>query len=465
MKSEQIVIIEDDEAMQFFLSEAMEKQGYRVAPFLDAESALAWLEKEKCDLVLVDIKLPGMDGIEAINAIQERSDAVIILITAFGTKKLALEAIRKGAYDYFTKPFELKEMEITIKRALEKRRLRRQVTLLKRKERVSESFADIVGQCKTIKEVLIQVARVAESDSTVLILGETGTGKELIAKAIHEHSFRKDKPFVTLNCVAIPEGLLESELFGHEKGAFTGAITRTTGKFELADKGTVFLDEIGDMTLSTQAKMLRILETKELERVGGSRSIKVDVRVIAATNKNLTSEVKEKRFREDLFFRLNVVPILVPPLRERKEDIPLLVEHFIEKATKAPARKTYQVASGAMELLMEYSWPGNVRELENAIERAVVMVEEGETLITQSHLPLHLRGLPEDVMFEFPEESASLDQVVSAFEKDLILRALHKTGGVQCQAAQLLGITERSMWHRTKKYAIEIESIKEPQRL
>jgi DNA-binding NtrC family response regulator len=463
MKSEKILIVEDDEAMQFFLSEALEKQGYRVIPFSDAESALTWLEKENCDLVLLDIMLPGIDGIEAIGAIQERSDAIIILITAFGTKKLALEAIRKGAYDYFTKPFKLGEIEITIKRALEKQRLRREVELLKRKARVSEPFPDIVGQSKATREVLTQVARVADTDVTVLILGETGTGKELIAKAIHEHSLRKDKPFITLNCVAIPEGLLESELFGHEKGAFTGAIKRKTGKFELADKGTIFLDEIGDMTLTTQAKILRILQEKELERVGGTLPIRVDVRVIAATNKNLISEVKEKRFREDLFYRLNVVTIFLPPLRGRKEDIPLLVDHFIEKATKASAKKIYQVANGAMELLMEYSWPGNVRELENVVERAVVMVEEGETLITLSHLPLHLRGLPEGVIFEFTEESASLDEAVSAFEKELILRALYKTKGVQAQAAQLLGITERSMWHRTKKYAIEIESIKEPQ--
>jgi len=459
--TEKIVIIEDDEAMQFFLSEAFKREGYRVVPFSDAESAFVWLDRKNCDVIVLDIKLPGMDGIEAIGPIRERSDAIIIVITAFGAEKQALEAIRKGAYDYFTKPFKLEEMEITIKRALEKQRLRKELEQLKRRARESAVFPDIIGQSRAIKEVLSQVARVADTDVTVLILGETGTGKELIAKAIHDHSSREDEPFIKLNCVAIPEGLLESELFGHEKGAFTGAIKRRTGKFELADKGTMFLDEIGDMTLSTQAKILRILQEKESERVGGAQPIKVDVRVIASTNKNLISEVKEKRFREDLFYRLNVVAIFLPPLRERKEDIPLLVDHFLEKATKASGKKIYQVAKGAMELLTEYSWPGNIRELENVVERAVVMMEEGETIITPSHLSLHLRGLPDGIIFEFPEESASLDEVVSAFEKELIVKALYQTKGVQSQAAQLLGITERSMWHRIKKYTIDIDGIKE----
>ncbi|MBW1741401.1 MAG: sigma-54-dependent Fis family transcriptional regulator [Deltaproteobacteria bacterium] len=458
--TEKILIIEDDEAMQFFLSEALKKQGYRVIPFLDAESAFIWLEKERCDLILLDIKLPGIDGIEAIGPIRERSDAIIIVITAFGAEKHALEAIRKGAYDYFTKPFKLEEMEITIKRALEKHRLRRELEALKQRARESMLFPNIIGQSRAIKEVLSQVARVADSDVTALILGETGTGKELIAQTIHDHSPRKGKPFIKLNCVAIPEGLLESELFGHEKGAFTGAVSRKIGKFELADQGTIFLDEIGDMALSTQAKILRILQEKELERVGGTLPMKVDVRVIAATNKNLVSEVREKRFREDLFYRLNVVTIFLPPLRERKEDIPLLVDHIMEKMSKASGKKIYQISKSAMEILTEYSWPGNVRELENVVERAMVMVEEDTTVITPSHLPLHLRGLPEEIIFEFPKESASLDDAVSAFEKELILKALYKTKGVQSQAAQLLGITERSMWHRIKKYAIDIDRIK-----
>lgn len=463
--TEKIVIIEDDEDVQFFLSEALKKQGCRVTSFSDAESALIWLEKEDCDLIVLDIKLPGINGIEAIGPIRERSDAIIIVATAFGAEKHALEAIRKGAYDFFTKPFKLEEMGITIKRALEKQKLRKELKTLKQKARESMVFPNIIGRSTAIREVLSQVARVADTDATVLILGESGTGKELIAQAIHEYSSRNNKPFVKLNCVAIPEGLLESELFGHEKGSFTGAINRKIGKFELADKGMIFLDEIGDMTLSTQSKILRILQEKELERVGGTLPIKVDVRVIAATNKNLITEVKEKRFREDLFYRLNVVTLFLPPLRERKEDIPLLVDHFVGKSSNASSGQIYHVAQGAMDVLMGYSWPGNIRELENVIERAMVMMEGDETIITPSHLPLHLRGLPEGGAFQFPEESASLDEAVSVFEKELILNALYKTKGVQSQASQLLGITERSMWHRIKKYAIDVENIKELQKL
>lgn len=458
--TEKILIIEDDEAMQFFLSEALKKQGYMVTAFPDAENALVWLEKEKSNVILLDIKLPGMDGIEAIDAIRDKTDAIIIVITAFGAEKHALEAIRKGAYDFFTKPFKLEEMEITIKRALEKQKLRKELNILKQRARKSELFPNIIGQSKAIKEVLSQVARVADTNATVLILGETGTGKELIAQALHKHSSRKERPFIKLNCVAIPEGLLESELFGHEKGAFTGAINRRIGKFELADKGSIFLDEIGDMALFTQAKLLRILQDKEVEKIGGSLPVKVDVRIIASTNKDLVSEVKNKKFREDLFYRLNVVTIFIPPLRDRKEDIPLLADHFIEKESKASNKKIYQVTREASEILTDYSWPGNIREFENVVKRAVVMVEENETFITPSHLPLHLKGLPDGIVFKFPEESASLDEAVSAFEKELILKALHKTGGVQSRAAQLLGITERSIWHRIKKYAIDTESIK-----
>lgn len=463
--TEKILIIEDDKAMQFFLSEAFKKQGYMVTAFSDAENALIWLEKEKSDVILLDIKLPGMNGIDAIDAIKDKTDAIIIVITAFGTEKHALEAIRKGSYDFFTKPFKLEEMEITIKRALKKQKLRKELKILKQRARKSASFPNIIGRSKAIKEVLSQVTQVADTDATVLILGETGTGKELIAQAIHEHSSRKNGPFIKLNCAAIPEGLLESELFGHEKGAFTGAIKKRTGKFELADKGNIFLDEIGDMALFTQAKLLRILQDKEVERIGSSLPVKVDVRIIASTNKDLVSEVKNKRFREDLFYRLNVVTIFIPPMRDRKEDVPLLVDHFIEKESKASNKKIYHLTQEASEILTNYSWPGNIRELENVIKRAVVMAEEGETVITPSHLSLHLKGLPDGVVFKLPEESALLDEAVSAFEKELILKALHKTGGIQSHAAQLLGITERSIWHRIKKYAIDTESIKELHKL
>jgi len=463
--SERILIIEDDEGMQFFLSEAFLRQGYQVFLFPDAEKGIMWLEKEACDLVILDIRLPGMDGIEAIDHVKERSDAFIIMITAFGEEKLALEAIHKGAYDYFTKPFELEEMEISIKRALEKSRLKKELVRLKKMAIESMPFPDIIGQSNTIKKVFKQVARAAETDSTVLILGETGTGKELIARAIYENSLRKDRPFIKLNCAAVPEGLLESELFGHEKGAFTGAINKKVGKFELANKGTLFLDEIGDMSLSTQPKILRIIQEQEFERIGGTQPIQVDVRIIAATNRDLMQEVKEKRFREDLFYRLNVVTIYLPTLRDRKEDIHLLVNHFLENGPKTPGRKVPGISKEAMDILTDYPWPGNIRELKNIIERAMVMMEEGEEVIMPSHISLYIRGLPGGPDFQMPQDSSSLDDTVSQLEKELILDALQKTKGIQSQAAKLLGITERSMWHRLKKYGLQAEHIKDLQKM
>jgi two-component system response regulator AtoC len=462
---EKILIIEDDNGMQFFLSEALKRQGYEVFLYPDAEQALIWLEKETCDLILLDIRLPGIDGIEAIDLIQERSDSAIIIMTAFGEKKLALEAIHKGAYDYFTKPFKLEEMELTIKRALEKSKIKKELIRLKKGVMASISFPDIIGQGPLIKGVLRQVARVADTDFTVLILGETGTGKELIAQAVFENSLRKEEPFVKLNCAAVPEGLLESELFGHEKGSFTGAIDRKIGKFELANRGTIFLDEIGDMSFSTQPKILRIIQEKEFERIGGTQPIHVDVRVIAATNRNLIDDVKEKRFREDLFYRLNVFTIILPALRERKEDIPILTNFFLEKASHSFGRNTPKISGETMDILMNYLWPGNVRELKNVIESAMVMMETEEKMIKPSHIPLYIRGLPERLSFRLPQNSTSLDDAVSNFEKELIIDALNKTKGIQAHAAKLLGITERSIWHRLKKYGIQTGNIKELQEM
>jgi DNA-binding NtrC family response regulator len=462
---EKILLIEDDNGMQFFLSEALKKQGYEVVTYPDAEQALNWLEKEACDLILLDIRLPGMDGIDAFDLIQERSDSAIIMMTAFGEKKLALEAIHKGAYDYFTKPFKLEEMELSIKRALEKSKIKKELVRLKKGAIASMTFPDIIGQGHMIKGVLRQVARVADTDFTVLILGETGTGKELIAQAVFENSLRKDKPFIKLNCAAVPEGLLESELFGHEKGSFTGAIDRKIGKFELANKGTIFLDEIGDMSLSTQPKILRIIQEKEFERIGGTQPIQVDVRVIAATNKDLIHEVKEKRFREDLFYRLNVFTIFLPALRERKEDIPILAEFFLERASLSFGRKMPRISKDAMDILMNHLWPGNIRELKNVVESAMVMLEAEEEMIKPSHIPLYMRGLPDRLSFRLPQGSASLDDAVSNFEKELIIEALHKTKGVQSRAAKLLGITERSIWHRLKKYGLQTENIKDLQKM
>lgn len=328
-----------------------------------------------------------------------------------------------------------------------------QVTDVLSKMEARELFPNIIGQSKPIRALLSQIMKVAPTDSTVLISGDSGTGKELVATSIHEHSLRKDKPFIKLNCVAVPEGLWESELFGHEKGSFTGATDKKAGKFEMANGGTLFLDEIGDMPLNTQAKILRVLQEREFERVGGTRPIKVDVRFLAATNKNLVRMVKEGEFREDLYYRINVFSVHMPPLRERKEDIPILVEHFLRDAPRSA-----QISSTALQVLMAHSWPGNVRELQNSVERAAVMCETGT--VEANHLPENItKGLTNQVMRTLPE-SSSIDDQLREIEKGIIIEVLRKTGGVQVRAAQLLGIDQRSLWHRIRKYNIDIKPFK-----
>ncbi|MFW6158761.1 MAG: sigma-54-dependent transcriptional regulator [Planctomycetota bacterium] len=457
--SEKVLIVDDDENMRFFLEEAIKKRGYQPDAVADAESAIQAVAQKSYSLVLLDIRLPGMSGIEAIPRIREQdTDAVVIVMTAYGSKDLALDAMRAGAYDYFTKPFKMDEMSVVISRALEKRGLQQDVKKLEAKLRRQYSFDDIVGTSSAMQQVYELIQKVVETDVTVLICGESGTGKELIAQAIHDHSARKDKPFVKLNCVAIPEGLLESELFGHEKGSFTGAVQRKSGKFELANQGTIFLDEIGDMSLATQAKILRVLQEKEFELVGGTETVQIDVRVIAATNKDLARAVEEARFREDLYFRLNVFSIVVPPLRGRKEDIPLLVDSFLHHANEEMGRAVNGVSSAVMDLLQMYHWPGNVRELENCIHRAVVMADED--IITPHCLPLHLQSIAEDPKYTLPDEVDSLDDTLDDVEKQIIVDTLHQTGGVQSKAARLLGVSERSLWHRVKKLQIDVARIK-----
>ncbi|OHB93851.1 MAG: hypothetical protein A3E19_02330, partial [Planctomycetes bacterium RIFCSPHIGHO2_12_FULL_52_36] len=355
---EKILVVDDDEGIQFFLGEVLRKKNYEVDSATSAEQALTKVRKEDYSLVLMDVRLPGMSGIEAIRKLKELDLAIpIIIMTAHGSKELAIQAVQEGAYDFFVKPIKLEEFLIILRRALEKRQLQLEVDKLEESLKKKYEFENIVGTSGPMEEVFALVKKVAGTDSSVIIYGESGTGKELIAQAIHTHSPRRDKPFVKLNCVAIPEGLLESELFGHEKGSFTGAVAQKAGKFALANEGTIFLDEIGDMTLPTQAKILRVLQEKEFERVGGTKTIKVDVRVIAATNKNLPKAVEEKTFREDLFFRLNVVPVYLPPLREREGDIPLLVEHFLKEAREKVKKDIRGISQDAMELLIGYPWP------------------------------------------------------------------------------------------------------------
>jgi two-component system response regulator AtoC len=453
---ESILIVDDEEVSRFVLSEALTKRGYSVDQAGDAETAIKKLNQRSFDLILLDIQLPGMSGIEAITKLKEIDPSIIIItITAFGSKELAIDAIKRGAYDYFVKPFKMEEMEIVVKRSLERKRLDSEIRTLR--EQVTEAFRvqNIIGRSGPMQEVLHLISRVAATTATVLIWGETGTGKELIARAIHQNSSRSEKPMVKLNCAGIPEGLLESELFGFEKGAFTGATERKIGKFELADHGTIFLDEIGDMNLGAQAKILRILQEMEFERLGGIRPIKIDVRVIAATNRDLTEAVRQGTFREDLFHRLNLFSLHVPSLRDRIEDIPILAEHFLRESNRKFVTSVQSISSDAMNGLMQYRWPGNVRELKNTIERAV-LITDGDTLISK-FLPGHIAKHSKDEPARAVESSeAYLEETLKNVEKQLILDALERTDGVQRRAAKLLGVTERVLWYKIKKLGIAV---------
>jgi two-component system response regulator AtoC len=457
-----VLVVDDDEQMQFFLREALERQGYGVTIQPHAEGALGAVRAEPYDLILMDVRLPGMSGLEAVDEIQKIDGrAPIIVMTAHGTRDTALEAVRRGAYDYFTKPFSLDEMEIVMRRALERQRLVVEIDRLRQQVASGKRRGRIVGASQAMAEALQLIDRAGPTDSTVLILGESGTGKELLAELVHECSPRRGGPLVKLNCAAIPETLLESELFGHEKGAFTGAVGRKPGKFEQADGGTLLLDEIGDMTLATQAKILRALQERELQRVGGTETLRVDVRIVASTHRDLEKAVREGTFRDDLYFRLNVVTIQVPPLRDRREEIPELADHFLAEANRRLNRRVARLAPDALAALMEYGWPGNVRELRNMIERAVV-VNDGDVIALASFPPPIRPVAPPAGMAARWEglESLSLDEKVTQLERAFVVDALARTGGVQAAAARLLGITERSVWHLVKKHRIEVARLK-----
>jgi two-component system response regulator AtoC len=462
--NESILVVDDEEVSRFVLREALSRRGYTVEEAPDAETGLKKAAEGAFDLILLDIQLPGLSGIEAISKFQEIDPHVVVLmITAFGSKEMALDAIKRGAYDYFVKPFKMEEMEIVVKRSLERRRLALEIRTLQ--DQLTETLrgGDILGNSAAIGDVLRLISRVADTNATVLIWGETGTGKELIARAIHRGSPRRERPMVKLNCAGIPEGLLESELFGFEKGAFTGATERKLGKFELAHHGTIFLDEIGDMNPAAQAKILRILQEMEFERLGGVRPVKIDTRVIAATNRDLSKSVREGQFREDLFHRLNLFAIHVPPLRDRIEDVPVLAGHFLDEAGRRFGRPLRSISADAMEHLIRYRWPGNVRELRNTIERAV-LIAEGETL-TSRCLPVQavaatpVRGATVTAVTQTP---GNLEETLAHVERQLIRDALERSAGVQRHAARLLGITERVLWYKIKKLGIDSAAVKEP---
>jgi len=449
-----ILVVDDEENLRHMLQVMLRKQGYKVDMASEGAEALRLVSKNAYDFILCDIRMPVLDGIGFLKGINPaQTGSTIIMMSAYGTLDTTIECMKMGAYDYISKPFRSDEIALVLRKAEERERLKSENRLLREELKKEYSFTGIISKNQRMVEIFTMVQKVCDFKTTVLITGESGTGKELVAKAIHHNSSRKNKPFIAINCAAIPENLLESELFGHAKGAFTDALTDRAGLFEQANAGTIFLDEIGEMSLSLQAKLLRVLQDEEIRAVGGTSTKKIDVRVISATSKNLENAIATGLFREDLFFRLNVFSIALPPLRERQDDIPLLVNHFINKHTTRMSMAEVQCAPEAMKVLMEYDWPGNVRELENCIERALVICE-GKTI--------HPACLPEivtrykrriDKGLEF--SSLSIKKAEEAVERELIIKALKQTTGNKTHAAKLLEISLRALLYKIKEYGME----------
>jgi len=448
-----ILVVDDEQSMRDFLAIMLKKEGYEVAAAANGKDALKAMQSEIFDLVITDARMPDIDGIEVLRTVKDVSpETVVIMITAYATTETAVEAMKLGAYDYITKPFKVDEIKLIIQKALEKHHLRKENILLRREIESRAGFDNFIGKSEPMQRVFSLIRQVADTKSTVMISGESGTGKELVARAIHFNSARKDKPFVTVNCGALPETLLESELFGYMKGAFTGAVSNRQGLFEAANGGTIFLDEISATTPALQIKLLRVIQEREFMRVGGTADIKVDVRVIAASNKDILGEVARGAFREDLYYRLNVLPVSLPPLRERKDDIPVLVEFFLNKFSSGRGPK--KIDPEAMKRLLEHRWPGNVRELENTVERLVILAS-GDTIHPEL-LPETMQGAgspcTELLPSEIPDTGIDMEALLENAEKILLQKALEKSGGVKTEAAKLLGLTFRSFRHRLRKY-------------
>ena len=456
---EKILVVDDEQSLREVLSIMLKRAGYSVTSATDGEEAIEFIHKEIFDLVITDLRMPKIDGMEVLKAVKSASpETVVLIITAFATADSAVEAMKQGAYDYLTKPFQVDEVQLIIRNALEKRRLTTENMLLKREMASQSSFAQLVGQSEAMQKVFDVVRRVADSKSNVLICGESGTGKELVARAIHYNSARSSHPFVAVNCSAVPETLLESELFGHMKGSFTGAISNKAGLFEIANGGTVFLDEIGDTTPTIQVKLLRVIQEREFRRVGGSQDVKVDVRIVAATNKDLEKAVADGSFREDLYYRLDVIPIRLPPLRMRTGDIPLLVNHFLERFSKESGRPKPVISSEAMHVLLGHEWRGNVRELENLIERVVAFSAEGPVTDTDVRGWLHrptTQSQQSAMPLDLTDEGVDLEGLINGIEKDLLLKALERSKWVKKKAARMLRLNTRSFRYRLEKYAIK----------
>jgi two-component system, NtrC family, response regulator AtoC len=455
-----ILIVDDEKNMRWAIKRAFKNQPYRFIEATNGEEGLIAFEKEQPDLVLLDLKMPKVDGLTALERMKKlekelEKDIPVVMITAHGTTETAVEAMKLGALDYISKPFDVEELRIILRKALEFKGLQEKLNSLEEALELKQG-KPIIGKSEKMNEVYKMVNQVAKTDATVLILGESGTGKEIIADTIHRNSERHQGPYIKVNCGAIPENLLESELFGYEKGAFTGAVKRKVGKFQRAEGGTIFLDEIGELSLNMQVKILRVLQEREVEPVGGLETHPVDLRIITATNQNLYEKVKNQEFREDLYYRLNVFPIELPPLRERKEDIPLLVAHFLEKYQQELGKKEMKISDEALTALKDYPWPGNIRELENIIERTLI-ISSSKLIETRDLPPGLLKPYESDSKsfgkntFLLPEEGIDLETL----EKDLILQALERTADNQTRAARLLGISRHTLLYRMEKYQLK----------
>jgi DNA-binding NtrC family response regulator len=453
-----VLIIEDDRAQREALAEILGGAGFEVETAPDGETGIARLQETTFDVVLTDMALPGVGGMDILKyLVRHRPEALCIVITGYATIKNSVTAMRLGAYDYLAKPIDSQELKLVVTRALEHKRLKQENLHLKKQLYKRFGFTNIIGASEAIEGVFDLIHKVADTDATVLLLGESGTGKELLARAIHYNSPRRQGPLIPVNCAAIPEELLESELFGHERGAFTHAVRTRLGRFEQANGGTIFLDEIADMSTSLQVKILRVLQDRAFERIGGVKTIRVDIRVIAATNQDLEGMVAQGRFREDLFYRLNVIPIRVPPLRERTSDIPLLADHFLQEFSRKKKQPVKRLTPEVIKALLHYAWPGNVRELENLMERLVIL-SEGE-LVEVSDLPERFRAsLPRGGVMElpdFPDQGLHLTKAVQEFERQLILQALERSQGVKSRAAQLLHLNRTTLIEKMKKQKIQ----------
>lgn len=460
-----ILIVEDEPKMLRLLELNLSEEGHVAFTAQDAEAGLKILRRERIDLVVTDLKLPGMDGLEFLQAVK-RTDARIpvVVMTAYGTVETAVEAMKAGASDYVLKPFSLEEMKLIVRKELAVHQLQEENRSLREALGQRYEFKNIVARSPKMQEVLATVERVAPTNSTVLLGGESGVGKDMIARAIHQHSRRASGPFIKINCTAIPENLLESELFGYEKGAFTGAVSSKPGKFELADKGTIFLDEIGDVPGSIQAKLLRVLQDREFERLGGTKTLKVDVRVVAATNQDLRAALEQGSFRQDLYYRLNVVPINIPPLRERREDIPYLLDHFIARFARESGKPIRSITPAAQRILMEFHWPGNVRELENIIERAVALSTGDVIDVADIRLDLSPTKSGGTSLAASAMSAASAvpflppGMTLEHFEDEMIREALRRANGNKSQAARLLGLSRNALRYRLSKMGVSDEA-------